>query len=88
MDVISALRNAADEVVVSPFDELKKITVPTLRLMGDRERGSIVSPEVAQEMAKALPGLQIAHLKGANHDIRRAKFEEYMQVLRKFLDEV
>ncbi|MCP5100480.1 MAG: alpha/beta hydrolase [Chloroflexi bacterium] len=88
IDVISALRNAADEVVVSPFDELKKITVPTLLLMGDRDLGSIVSPEVAQEMAKALPGLQIAHLKGANHDIRRAKFEEYMQVLRKFLDEV
>jgi hypothetical protein len=55
--------------------------------MGDRELGSIVSSEVAQEMAKVLPGLQVVHLAGANHDIRRAKFEEYMTALKKFLRE-
>jgi len=69
------------------FDTLKKIKVPTLLIMGDRDLGSIVSSEVAQEMKKILPDLQVAHLAGANHDIRRAKFEEYMTALKKFLSE-
>ena len=69
------------------FETLKKIKIPTLLIMGDRDLGSIVSTEVAQEMAKILPDLQVAHLAGANHDIRRAKFEEYMIALKKFLSE-
>jgi hypothetical protein len=38
-------------------------------------------------MKKLIPDLQIAHLKGANHDIRRAKFDEYMAALKNFLTE-
>ncbi len=55
--------------------------------MGDREKGAIVSPEVAQKMAQVIADLRIAHLTGTSHDIRRTKFGEYMQVLRDFLDE-
>ena len=86
-DFIKSMRISDIMDMSVQFDTLKKIKVPTLLIMGDRDLGSIVSTEVAQEMAKILPDLQVAHLAGANHDIRRAKFEEYMTVLKKFLSE-
>ena len=86
-DFFDSLTNPNNPEPTSPFEVAKKIKVPALLFMGDRELGSIVSKEVAQELAKSIPGLQIAHLRGANHDIRRAKFEEYITVLKNFLDE-
>jgi pimeloyl-ACP methyl ester carboxylesterase len=87
-DFLNSMKNAVDSDVPSQFDVVKKIKVPTLLLMGDREKGAIVSTEVAQEMAKLIPDLRIAHLEGANHDIRRSKFNEYMTALKTFLDEI
>jgi len=88
-DYLQSMMNATDSVDNPPFSlqVAEKITVPTLLIMGDREKGSIVSVQVAQEMGKLIPDLQTAHLRGANHDIRRSKFDEYMTAVRKFLDE-
>ncbi len=86
-DFLKSMINATSLDMQSQLAALKKIKVPTLLIMGDRELGSIVSTEVAQEMVKMLPGLHVAHLAGANHDIRRAKFDEYLTVLKKFLKE-
>ena len=87
-DFLRSMMNAADSPD-PPFSlqVAEKITAPTLLIIGDREKGSIVSLEVAQEMGKLIPDFQVAHLKGANHDIRRSKFDEYMHAVRKFLDE-
>ena len=87
-DFLRSMLNAANHPD-PPFSlqVADKVTVPTLLIMGDREKGSIVSLEVAQEMGKLIPDFQVAHLRGANHDIRRSKFDEYMQAVRKFLDE-
>lgn len=71
-----------------PFEVAKKITVPALLVMGDRDAGAIVSKDVAQKLAELIPDLQVAHLAGANHDIRRAKFEGYMKALKDFLRKV
>lgn len=70
------------------FEVASKVKVPTLLIMGDRDMGSIVSTEVAEKLAGLMPELQVAHLKGANHDIRRAKFDKYMQALKTFLTEL
>jgi pimeloyl-ACP methyl ester carboxylesterase len=86
-DFLNSMKNAADSEMPSQFEALKKIEVPTLLFMGDREKGAIVSEEAAQEMAKILPDFRVAHLKGANHDIRRSKFDDYMIALRSFLAE-
>jgi pimeloyl-ACP methyl ester carboxylesterase len=84
-DFLSAMKKADDMLAVSPFQVLEGIRVPALLIMGDRDEGAIVSTESAQEMSKVMPDLQIAHLQGANHDIRRRKFGEYVQALRAFL---
>ncbi|MEN8172979.1 MAG: alpha/beta hydrolase [Chloroflexota bacterium] len=87
-DFLNSIKNSIDNEVLLPLDVFAKISVPTLLFIGDREKGSIVSIEVAQEMKKAVPDLQTAHLAGANHDIRRARFDGYMTALNSFLQEV
>jgi hypothetical protein len=56
--------------------------------MGDREAGAIVSQEVAEAVKTAARDVRLCHLSGASHDVRRTRFEGYIQALRKFLSEI
>ena len=64
---------------------IKKITSPILLFTGDVEKMAIVSPAAAQEVLKANERVDLVHLDGASHDIRRTQFEGYMRALRGFL---
>ena len=66
----------------------KKITVPMLLIIGDREKMSIVSQEAAQEAARVNDKVRVVHLAGASHDIRRTRFDGYMPALKQFLGEM
>jgi len=33
-----------------------------------------------------MPNIRVVHLAGASHDIRRTRFDAYMEALRGFLD--
>lgn len=68
-------------------DVVRKITCPILVVTADPELGAIVSSEVAHEAAKLNSGLQIAHIPGAGHNIRRERFEAYLAAVAAFLDE-
>jgi pimeloyl-ACP methyl ester carboxylesterase len=72
----------------APFEVFKKITVPVLLFIGDKEKMSIVSPETAQEAARVNNKVQVVRLEGASHDIRRTRFDGYMPSLKDFLTEV
>ena len=65
-----------------------KIAVPVLLFIGDRQKMSIVSLETAQAIARNCHQIQVIHLEGASHDIRRTRFDGYMPALKKFLGEV
>jgi pimeloyl-ACP methyl ester carboxylesterase len=69
-----------------PFEVFKKITVPVLLFIGDKEKMSIVSKESAQKAASANSMVKVVHLDGASHDIRRTRFDGYMPALTKFLE--
>jgi pimeloyl-ACP methyl ester carboxylesterase len=71
-----------------PFAVFKKVTVPTLLIIGDREKMSIVSQEAAQEAARVNDKVRVVHLEGASHDIRRTRFDGYMPALKQFLGEM
>jgi N-formylmaleamate deformylase len=71
-----------------PFEVFRQITVPVLLIIGDREKMSIVSAETAQEAARVNERVQVVHLQGASHDIRRTRFDGYMPALKKFLGEI
>ena len=85
---VSVPNISTDFSIVSFYSVLEKIKDPALLIMGDRERGSIVSKETAQEMSKYLTDLKVVHLGGASHDIRRVKFDAYIIELKAFLNKV
>jgi N-formylmaleamate deformylase len=74
-----------DFAVADPFAPFKKVEVPILLIIGDREKMSIVSEETAQEAARINPKVEVVHLQGASHDIRRTRFDGYMPALKRFL---
>jgi len=71
-----------------PFEVFKRITVPVLLFIGDREKMSIVSLETAHAAARVNAKVQVVHLEGASHDIRRTRFDGYMPALKKYLGDI
>lgn len=61
------------------------ITCPALLITADLDRGAMVTPVRAAEMQQQVPHLQIAHIPGAGHNVRREQFERFMDVVRPFL---
>jgi len=72
----------------SPFEAFNKVEVPVLLFIGDKEKMSIVSEDTAAKIATLNPRVQVVHLAGASHDIRRTRFEGYMPALKAFLHQV
>ncbi len=66
---------------------LSRITCPALLITGDPERGAIVTDESAMALKAFVPQLEIAHIPGAGHNIRRDQFARYMDVILAFLSE-
>jgi pimeloyl-ACP methyl ester carboxylesterase len=64
---------------------LRSITCPALLLIADPERGGGVTPERAAEMQELVPQLQVVHVPGAGHNIRREQFALYMEAISTFL---
>ena len=63
-------------------------TCLAMMIIGDKEKGSIVSLAAAKEAQRFLPALKISHIPGASHNIRRDQFEAYVKVVRDFLAEI
>ena len=70
-----------------PTSLLEKLEIPILLFIGDRAKGSIISLEVAEAMQKATKNLRVIYLEGADHDIRRKRFDGFIGALRNFLQE-
>ena len=68
------------------FDLLDQVKTPTMLIYGDRDSGAIISHAMAEEMSRHITGLRVVHLAGANHDIRRMRFDGYMEALHNFLN--
>ena len=56
-----------------------------LLVTGSPEQGAIVMPEVAAEAKGLVPGLEVVHIEGAGHNIRREGWERYLGAVRTFL---
>ena len=67
---------------------LRNITCPALLLIADPERGGGVTRERAAEMQGLVPQLQVVHISGAGHNIRREQFAPYMAAVSAFLAQV
>ncbi len=65
---------------------LSRITCPALLITGDPERGAIVTDESAEALEALVPQLEISHVPGAGHNIRRDRIERYIAIARGFLN--
>ena len=68
-----------------PIGAFTEVTAPILLFIGDREQMAIVTQEAAREISRANDQVEIIHLEGASHDIRRTRFDGYLQALQDFL---
>jgi N-formylmaleamate deformylase len=68
-------------------DLLRRVRCPVLLITADPERGAIVTPEMAEEAGRILPGLRVVNLPGAGHSVRREQFGPYLRAVRAFLAE-
>jgi pimeloyl-ACP methyl ester carboxylesterase len=82
----NALNRSAAALIDWPAT-LRRIICPALLITADPEQGAIVTPEGAAALQELVPHLQIAHIAGAGHSIRRDQFTRYMDVVRGFLAE-
>ena len=64
-----------------------QIACPALLITADSDRGSIVTPEIAQQAAAMNPLIELAHIPGAGHNIRREQFQPFIEAVKAFLDE-
>lgn len=64
---------------------LGNITCSALLIYADQDRGGGVTPERAAEMQELVPQLQVVHIPGAGHNVRREQFTLYMDAVSAFL---
>lgn len=86
-DFLNALASA-EMIPADPLEVVRKITVPVVLVIGDREKMSLVSQETAAEAARQNTLVKVVHLAGAGHDIRRMRFDGYMRAIKEFLKAV
>jgi N-formylmaleamate deformylase len=66
---------------------LGRIACPALLITGDPALDAIVTEEDARALGALVPQLQVAHVAGAGHNIRRDRFDRYLEAVRGFLAE-
>lgn len=66
-------------------DLMAKVSCPTLLITAEVAQGAIVTPESAETLKQQVDNAQVAHIADAGHSIHREQFDEYMAVIKKFL---
>ena len=66
-------------------DIAPQIQCPSLLVTADSEMGAIITPQVAQQVARMNDQIQVVRLEGAGHNIRREQFEPFTQAVTGFL---
>lgn len=84
--VSEAFMNSLGRTVEPPWQDLvARLRCPTLLITADPARGAIVSADSASEAARLTPNLEVVHLEGAGHNIRRERFDGFMEAVTALL---
>lgn len=68
-----------------PWQEtFRKIECPIFLITADIEAGAFVTPEQVTELRTIWRQGEVAHIRGAGHNIRRDKFDHYMAAINAF----
>lgn len=66
-------------------NQAKAITIPTLIVTGDVERGAIVSPKIGVETVQLLDQGEFGHISAAGHCVRFEQYQPYLTMVKLFL---
>lgn len=66
-------------------EAVKAIRCPALLITADPGKGAIVTAEVARLAARLSSHIQVAHVPGAGHNIRRENYPAFLEIVREFL---
>jgi N-formylmaleamate deformylase len=67
---------------------VRALRVPTLLITGEVSKGAIISVEQAQKATEINPLIQVAHIPGVGHSIRREGFSGFMAAVSEFLQKL
>ena len=65
-------------------DVTRSIHCPALIITADPQKGAIITPNLPGG-PRSSRGLQVVHIPGAGHNIRRENYLAFMQAVRNFL---
>ena len=68
-------------------DVVRRIACPVLMLVGDADKGSMLTPEMEREYAQIGGHVQVAHVSGAGHAIGVQQPEAWVRIVSAFLRE-
>lgn len=66
-------------------DQVPQIQCPTLLVTADSEKDGIVTLEIARQVTQMNTQIQVVHLPGAGHNIRRERFHPFIWTVAGFL---
>lgn len=86
LNVLDVFRSRPGSTVDWPAT-LRQISCPALLLTADPELGAALSPTGVAALQALVPQLEVEHIAGAGHNIRRDQFTRYLEVVRAFLSD-
>jgi N-formylmaleamate deformylase len=85
LQVDPAAMQAVHDFLIPWQEVLPGMSIPGLLLYGEVERGGIVTSAAAQEIQQMWRKVEIHHVAGAGHSIRREAYPQYLEAVTGFL---
>ena len=82
---VTALIDPSDMKSIDLPNLFKKITCPALFISAEVERGAASSEKDIAQLKTSIPQLQVSHITGAGHNIRREQFANYLEITQNFM---
>jgi N-formylmaleamate deformylase len=82
---IGALASTPDLSTLDYASLMQRVSCPVLFLRADPELGSIATESDIATLNQWIKQLQVVHISGAGHNIRREQFDAYLSAVKNFL---
>lgn len=73
--------------IVENQSKTREEIIPTLLVTANPDQGALVTPKVTKQIVEMNATIQVVHIEGAGHNIRREQFQAYVEGVEKFLVE-
>jgi pimeloyl-ACP methyl ester carboxylesterase len=82
---VTALIDPPDMISLDLPNLFKRITCPVLFISADAGLGAASNEKDIAQLKMSIPHMQVTHIAGAGHNIRREQFEKYLESAQNFM---